>query len=137
MRPRIAGSTLMKTLRTRSWPAASSGSGCSTNSKFSGLGSPAGREAKQTTRVVVGRRSVTAVTCASRLHAAHEAAVDDEIDSCAVGSSRACQEGDGLGHVLGRTHAAERDARAHGVVELGALLPDPLPRSPRKLDRAG
>src|SRR4051795_3800791 len=54
MRPRMYGSTLMNTLRTSSCPSPGSRTSTSASSKSSGFGSPTGRCASRTSRLLTG-----------------------------------------------------------------------------------
>src|SRR3954451_19154509 len=54
MRPRMYGSTLMNTVRTSSLPSSGSPSSTSASSKSSGFGSPTGRCASRTSRLLTG-----------------------------------------------------------------------------------
>src|SRR3954452_15190064 len=54
MRPRMYGSTDMNVLRTTSSPSSGSATSVSASAKSDGLGSPTGREASLTSRLVKG-----------------------------------------------------------------------------------
>src|SRR5687768_13108916 len=117
-------------LRTRSCPSCSAGSDCSAIAKFSGVGSPTGREARVTTRGDVGWFDI-----GLELHAADEAAIDDEVGTGDGRRGGAGEEGDRPRDVRGGAETAEWDARLHRVVELGSRVLDPLPRAALELDR--
>src|SRR5690349_23701338 len=111
MRPRMYGSTLMKTLRTRIWPSPGVGMSTSAISKFSSVGQPWGRDASRTSSavLVMVEPSPSKVSCGSVIRFNQrplETVPDCELDrrekggDVSVGEAEFAVQGDGRGVVV-------------------------------------